>query len=568
MLDDAPTEIGPYRVLRRVATGGMAEIYLGRQRAIEGVDRTIIIKKILPKYADDDEFITMFLDEARLLAALSHPNIAQVFDLGKAVDAYYLTMEYVRGPTLKKMLARARDKNERLPRKEALGIALQIAEALHYVHERRDEVGRPLAIVHRDLNPANVLVSFDGAVKLIDFGIAKAATKVYETRTGVIKGTYGYIAPEQLVGTIAVDRRADVFALGILLYEMVVGTHPFDVSDEPNLVDRILEARYPRPRSVQSDIPRDLDRLISQCLTPHPSGRPETMRTLIDALAGHLGQHGMVPTQVALASAVKQYVPDDEGPQPLRAPATSKRPRPFGADGSGTQKLTLEPSGVGGDTDPGRPVGDARLPWDDATVTFGDDAPLTLEERPEDVAPLLDPDDARTIARPRAPVEPGSEEEAPTRLVSIKDAPSLRRSALSESTFVPPVKAARKKSRLPSIALLVVGAFVAMGLVGLLSFGVVRLLGAGSSSTTSTPTTGTEVAARPGALDLAIVSDPPGATVYVDNQRLDDVTPARVTLPQGTARVWVRVTKDGFEADERAVLSSVGEARFVLRPIH
>ena len=240
-------DIGPYRIVRPLATGGMAQLYLAKQRAIEGVERLVVVKEILPKYAENDEFVTMFLDEARLMAALNHPNITSVFDVGQVGRSFFLVMEYIRGPTLRQVLANARERGRRLALRDALGISLAVAEALHYVHACRDEHGQRLRIVHRDLNPSNVLISYDGGVKLIDFGIAKAATKVYETRTGVVKGTYGYIAPEQLRGASDVDHRADVFALGVLMYEMTVGQHPFDLSDEPSAIDRILEAKYPPP---------------------------------------------------------------------------------------------------------------------------------------------------------------------------------------------------------------------------------------------------------------------------------------------------------------------------------
>ncbi|MGB0680866.1 MAG: serine/threonine protein kinase, partial [Polyangiales bacterium] len=229
MTSDKREVIGPYRIVRKLAAGGMAEIFLAKQRGLEGVERSVVLKRILPEHHNDEEFVTMFLDEARLLAALAHPNIAQTFDLGRQGLSYYLVMEYVRGPTLWKVLRRAAKTGGRgLPEREALSIVLGVAEALAYVHERHDEFGRPLNIVHRDLNPANVILSYDGAVKLIDFGIAKAASKVHQTRTEVVKGTYGYIAPEQLNQASQVDHRTDVYALGVLMYEVCVGRHPFE----------------------------------------------------------------------------------------------------------------------------------------------------------------------------------------------------------------------------------------------------------------------------------------------------------------------------------------------------
>lgn len=557
-------DFGPYRIVERIATGGMAEIYLARQRGMEGLERDVILKRILEARADDAEFITMFLDEARLLAALSHPHIAQVFDLGQVQGTYYLTMEYVRGPTLGKLLAGARARGERLPRREALGIGLAIAEALHYVHERRDEVGRSLDIVHRDLNPANVLVSYDGAVKLIDFGIAKAATKVYETRSGVIKGTYGYIAPEQLIGEAKVDRRADVFALGILLYEMCVGAHPFDVSDEPNLIDRILEARYRRPRDVQTDIPRDLDRLIASCLTPHPEGRPADVGVLIEALARHLGEQGMVPTQTALASLTRKLVPDDAGPKPLKQltqPMMSRRP--FG-EAPSTRRLSLpgdRPDGTQ-KTAIARPSQPPASPWPEDL----DDEPLTLASGSD---ALLGTEAMLSLPEPGAELHEDEEEEAPTRLMSLADSPRISAPpggmSFHEETYVPPPPRRRRfplavAAGVAGVLLLAVGAGAFFALRTLLpGDGPERTLDAVPAAAAPSD------AGAPGPTTLRVVSEPVGARVQIDGELQEGATPLDVELPAGTRQVWMRLSRDGFIAQEREVSATVGEARFVLR---
>ncbi len=583
-------DFGPYAILRQIAVGGMAEIYLARQRAVEGVERLVVLKRILERYADDVEFVTMFLDEARLLAALSHPNIAQVFDVGKVEGTYFLTMEYVRGPTLGHLLAAARASGGLLPRKEAIGIALSIAEALAYAHERRDEVGRPLEIVHRDLNPANVMVSYDGAVKLIDFGIAKAATKVYETRAGVIKGTYGYIAPEQLVGTTRVDRRADVFAMGILLYEMVVGHHPYDVSDEPNLVDRILEARYRRPREVRPDVPRDLDRLIASCLTPHPEGRPEDMGELIDALTRHLGEQSLVPTLGSYANLARRLVPDEEGPRPLRPLTQRESRRPFGNDPSGTRRLPIggPPAKKGAQPAQPQPPPAARAPrarvssrppvpeWTSSPID--DDEPLTLAEGPHDGqvptdsmihAPAHDDSDVATLHRrlDEFPL-PLEEEEALTKLMMPLGAtpPSEPPRRTTPTSSAPPVIEEGEDATSGSLLLYVGLALGGIAAVGLLAYGVVRFMAAEQEGALPLrpPDAGLPPIAEPAAMELTVSSDPPGATVYVDGVAVPGVTPLTATLPAGTEQVWLRLELDGYFDQERQVLASAGEARFVL----
>ena len=555
-------EFGPYRVTRQIARGGMAEIYLARQRGLEGIERTVVVKRILERYAHDAEFITMFLDEARLMAALSHPNIAQVFDVGKLEPStYYLVMEHVRGPTLGKLLQAARAAGAAgLPRREALGIGLGVAEALHYVHERRDELGRSLDIVHRDLNPANVIVSYDGAVKLIDFGIAKAATKVYETRTGVIKGTYGYIAPEQLVGNTPVDRRADVFALGILLYEMCVGEHPYDVSDEPNLVDRILEARYRRARTVRPDIPAELDRIITSCLAPHPEGRPDSVAVVIEGLAAHLGEQRMVPTQHAIAALARELVPDDEGPRPLKRPTAVERPgrRPFGDEPTGTRKVA-------------RPAATPPEPRDEWTL---DTTPQVdeLDTRPviDDPHGLGPEDEPPTSLMPRAdPLvpDPGMIDDDP--LTSLMPAVASPARAPSDSeTWVP------SRRRMSSVARWVAPLLGLAGLLGagLVAFVATRALGGRDAEAplTSEAPPLPHAPARsqaPEAQTLRVVSEPPGARVHLDGRPAEGVTPLVIPLPSGARQVWLRLSKTGYLDQEREVSAAAGEARFVLTPV-
>jgi tRNA A-37 threonylcarbamoyl transferase component Bud32 len=568
-------DFGPFRILRQIAVGGMAEIYLARQRGLQGIERTVVVKRILERYADDAEFITMFLDEARLMAALSHPNIAQVFDVGQGEGTYYLVMEHVRGPTLGKLLSAAREKGmDGLPRREALGIGLMVAEALHYVHERRDELGRPLGIVHRDLNPANVIVSYDGAIKLIDFGIAKAATKVYETRTGVIKGTYGYIAPEALVGTRIVDRRADVFALGILLYEMCVGVHPYDVSDEPNLIDRILEARYRRPRDVRPDIPNDLDRTIASCLAPHPEGRPEDMAAVIEALAKHLGDQRMVPTQHAIAQLVRKLVPDAEGPGAMKPLTQPKIPRPFvdAPDGTrrvrieeGTKPATKNPPDVWSEATHLRLNEPVLSPEDPLSLPLTGEHPLPTDDANPTQRNKGDP--AGNVAHLHKKISEEDEELATTLMAMPPtplpgEIPSLSpRIPPQEPTWVPKKTSpgAHGFSRLWLIPIGLAGVVFA----GLVAFVVTLAIGGDEPAPRERETPPPEA---PQAIDLRVVSEPAGALVSVDGRPAPGTTPLTVTVPPGS-EVWLRLSKPGYQDQERRVSAAIGETRFVLREL-
>ncbi len=329
---------GRYSIEKRLASGGMAEVYLARQQGIEGVGRPVVIKRILPEQADNDEFVTMFLDEARLMAGLNHPNIAAVYDLGKLEGSYFLAMEYVHGPTLLKLAAAANEMGHQgLPIHVALPIVLRIAEALAYLHELHDEYGRPLEIVHRDINPANVMIGHNGSVKLIDFGIAKAASKVYQTRVGVVKGTFGYIAPEQIVDTAGVDHRADLFSLGALMYETCVGETAFGSPDGKDHVERILAGQYARPTMVNPSFPFNLEALIDDCLAVDPDKRPANIFTFIDRLATCMTEHKIIPVTTRLAEATNKLVPDPrmrpvlartEGSVAVRLPVASPGTEP------------------------------------------------------------------------------------------------------------------------------------------------------------------------------------------------------------------------------------------------
>jgi serine/threonine-protein kinase len=306
------SELGGYELLRRLAVGGMAEVFLARSPfAARGIRRTVVLKRLLRDRRDDEEFVTMFFDEARLMSQLSHPNIAQVLDAGTDGPDHYLVMEYVRGVSLRELLAAiSRTEWGALPEPEALAIMLSLAEALAYAHDARDEDGRALNIVHRDLTPSNVVVSYSGAVKLIDFGIAQGESRVYETATGVLKGTCGYMAPERLLADDAeVDRRVDVFALGVILYEACVGAHPFHAKNAAELYDLVVETRYRSPRSVRPSLSPGIAEIISVCLERRPEDRPPNMSLLAEHLRDELLAHGCHPLMSQVGHLVGTLFP-------------------------------------------------------------------------------------------------------------------------------------------------------------------------------------------------------------------------------------------------------------------
>src|SRR5687768_9855243 len=254
--------LGKYELVRHLASGGMARVYLARISSVGGFERHVVLKTVRPERTEDQSYLTMFLDEARLIAALHHQNIAQVHDMGVAEDGtYYLAMEYLHGETVRAILVQARERTVRLPLGLATTVIGAAAAGLHHAHERRGPDGSPLGIVHRDVSPSNVIVGYDGSIKLIDFGIAKAEARSTRTQTGFVKGKAGYMAPEQALGH-PVDRRSDVFALGIVLYELTTQARAFRASSEFEAVQRIVRGDLMRPTKVCDDYPSELEHVV------------------------------------------------------------------------------------------------------------------------------------------------------------------------------------------------------------------------------------------------------------------------------------------------------------------
>ncbi|MBN8615633.1 MAG: serine/threonine protein kinase [Deltaproteobacteria bacterium] len=297
-----------------LALGGMAEVLRGRLEGPHGFVRPVVLKRMKRELLEDDELRTMFLDEARLLARIRHPHVAQVYGLADDDGATVLVMEHVPGPTLRAVLEAARQRGVRLHEELALALGLTLAETLTAIHALTDDAARPLGVVHRDLHPSNVVVGDDGVLKLLDFGIARAATAVHDTSTGVVKGTDGYMAPEQAAGE-RVGQGADVYALGILLHEMLTGSHPFAAFDGLALLDRLGAADGPAPRAIVPSLPIALDALVVRAMSRSAGDRPSASE-LASTLALELGRRGAVPTYDLVKRTVASLF---AAPEPARA---------------------------------------------------------------------------------------------------------------------------------------------------------------------------------------------------------------------------------------------------------
>jgi serine/threonine protein kinase len=266
------SDYGRYSLLEKVATGGMAEVFRAKRKGVEGFEKIVAVKRILPHLSSNKDFVEMFIAEAKMVASLSHPNIVQIFDLGKIDDTYYIAMEFVEGKDLRTILSRARNRNT-LPSVElAALIAARVSAALEYAHRQRDSDGRELKIVHRDVSPQNILISNEGEVKLVDFGIAKAATKASHTDTGSLRGKLLYMSPEQAWGK-PLDKRSDLFALGAVFYEILTGHLLFSANSEMSVLERVREARFVTPSSLNPAVPIELEAVAMRLLNKSPAER-------------------------------------------------------------------------------------------------------------------------------------------------------------------------------------------------------------------------------------------------------------------------------------------------------
>ncbi|MFZ5785852.1 MAG: protein kinase domain-containing protein, partial [Acidobacteriota bacterium] len=319
---------GQYELMQLIATGGMAEVYKAKMRGVEGFQKIVAIKRILPHLTDNDEFVTMFVDEAKLAAQLQHPNIIHIYDLGKIERSYYIAMEYIDGKDLRSILKLLGERRTKMPLGHALFVASKLAAALDYAHRKHDLSGRAMALVHRDVSPQNVLISFDGEVKLCDFGIAKAASKASHTRAGALKGKLQYMSPEQAWGK-DIDHRSDIFSLGLVLYEMATGRKAFAGDSELSILEQVRTPKLVPPRDIEPSIPPQVERLIFKTLKEQREERYETAGELaaeIDELMQNLRP---APSAPDLGSFLTELVGRAEVPVPKApAPKAAEPPLP------------------------------------------------------------------------------------------------------------------------------------------------------------------------------------------------------------------------------------------------
>ncbi len=298
-----------YRVTERLESGGMAEVFRGESTSLAGFKRQVAIKRVLPHLASNEKFIRMFLDEARLSARLTHANIVQVFDIGHVENTYFIVMEFIEGVNLKAVIEYVRNRRQPFPLPLAVHVMIKVCEGLQYAHEATDSDGKTLNIVHRDISPPNILISKRGEVKIVDFGLAKAAHSVEKTEPGVVKGKFSYLAPETAMGDEA-DPQADIFAVGIMLWELLAGRKLFQGETDYQTVKMVQQAVVPPIRTINTAVPEELDKILRKALAKSKSDRYRTAEQFSEDLSEFLLIHRLKATAADLSKLVVDVMTD------------------------------------------------------------------------------------------------------------------------------------------------------------------------------------------------------------------------------------------------------------------
>ena len=501
---------GKYELLRKIASGGMGQIFLAREHGT-GFERLVVLKLILPHLAEDDEFLTMFLEEAGLVARLTHPNLITILDLTEIEGRHCLAMEYVQGDDVRRLDKYSRSQGKPMPVGLIVRIIADAAAGLDYAHQARDAQGKPMRLVHRDVSPQNILVGFDGGVKVIDFGVAKAATSSQNTATGVLKGKYPYMSPEQANGQ-SIDARSDLFALGVVMWELLTGKRLFKGDSDLMTLRLVKDCQVPRPSQLNPKLPPGLDEVLLKALAPTPDAR--------------------YPDCGAFRLALEDYALN------LRLPSSSAHLAAYLRDVYAERISTEE--------DP------AKLDQ------LAEDA--DLDSRSNSSLSGVPGAGAQRSAASRAVGRPSQSPAQATRSRQALAAPSTREKTRGTAPLIRPPE----ERRVPWVPVAAAGA-------GLLIAGAALVFLRGPAEATPKPTPPPVVAAptqrepaspppdlqprpettRP-VVELPVTTEPPGATVSMNGETLG-TTPMKLTLPPDTASVTVTLALNEHVPETRQV---------------
>jgi serine/threonine-protein kinase len=397
-----------YTITERLDHGGMAEVFRGVAESMEGFKKSVAIKRILPNLTKNQKFVSMFLDEARLSLFLQHANIVQVFDISRTPDnAYFLVMEFVDGCNLKSLIERQKQKGKRIEIAHTIYLMMECCKALNYAHFlEHPETNEPLGIVHRDISPPNILISKNGEVKLVDFGLAKANSQIESTDEGVVKGKFSYLAPEAASG-LEVDHRADVFAVGIILWEMFTGRRLFLGDTDYQTVELVRQARVPSIAALNPEVEPELEAVVRKALAKDVEDRYQSAADLGDALAQYLFSRRMKVTARDIAALVK-----DTQLEMMRK--RSAEPKESVIDALINDEMNKMMSLVDGEQDPGQSGAEGSMSLDPGHFvdTAGWAGELSQQQQPQQKRPTRPPPMGRTKNPTGGPPTGGAEPES------------------------------------------------------------------------------------------------------------------------------------------------------------
>ncbi len=353
---------GRYQLVRKLATGGMGQVYLARQKGPVGFEKVLVVKRLLPHLCEEQDFIHMFFDEARIAAHLNHPNIAQIFDLGDVEGQYFIAMEHVHGESLRAVNELSLKTKLGFPLGLKLRVIADAAAGLDFAHRARSPKGKELHLIHRDVSPQNILLGFNGSVKVIDFGVAKATGKISSTGTGIIKGKYAYMSPEQARGR-EIDGRSDIFGLGVILYELLTEKRLFKRDSDNATLKAVVTEKVPAPSKVVKGLPKALDAVLAKALEKNAEDRYQTAADLQLALEEVMTAQRLPGTSAHLASWLRQLYPVESAEDVLA--------------GEGTRSEIFLPPSESSSKKPGRSKEEKSTKSKKALVAPDDEASVT-----------------------------------------------------------------------------------------------------------------------------------------------------------------------------------------------
>ena len=345
MKDFEPKKFGKYQLLQKIAVGGMAELYRSKVTREHGFEKLVAIKKILPHLTDQGNLVKAFIDEAKLAALLQHENIVQIYDFGSFGDEYFIAMEYLFGKDLRRLTQKAKATATPLSLENTLYIVSRICAGLDYSHNLKDLQGRPLNIIHRDINPQNIFLTYEGQVKIIDFGIAKAASHNSHTHEGLIKGKLAYMSPEQATGK-TIDHRSDIFSTGVILYELLAGRRMFE-GETMEVYSLVREARYEPLGKLRPDLPARLLEIVEMALAKEPDQRYQTCGEMLADLEECTFEMAVRPNTRSFANFIKEFFKEELA---VEENALWEKTQVYGSDESDTGSLPPELEGTNGST--------------------------------------------------------------------------------------------------------------------------------------------------------------------------------------------------------------------------